>query len=146
MLIKIPGHQTKHLPVLDYPGPSKAGVGQKMWKTDKLTGDEYLITGGLTACTGLALWDPDAHVASLAHFDSTQAHEHIRSMIAEMEGRGAQLSRIRAAVSGWEDFNMSATGVYNDLREAYQGPVDVYAGRDVLVVFGDGRVGWFGLD
>ena len=146
MLTKIKGVETHQLPEFEYPGSHKAGVSQGHWRTEKLEANEYLDTCALTACTGLALWDAEAKVVSLAHFDSSQSSKHIAAMVAEMLKLGAQLSRIRAAISGWEDFNMSATSVYNDLVEVYAGPVSIYRGRDMLVAFGDGRVGWFGLD
>ena len=75
---------------------------------------------------------------------------HVDTMLAEMLLNHASLRNIRAAISGWPAFNQSAQSVYNDLLVAAsliaRNHTTVYDGDDMLAVFGDGRVGWWGPD
>lgn len=72
-----------------------------------------LITVGLGSCVGIALYDPFARVAGLAHIllsDSTQfrnntnpakfADTAIPVLIREMVGTGARVNRLNAKIAG----------------------------------------------
>jgi len=145
MEIKIPGCTTHDLPARGYAGTMAGSASQAKWVTKKLEPGEFLMTSGLTACTGLALIDSETGVVSLAHFDSTQSEGDIKCMLGEMLKLGAAAHRIRAVISGNEDYNMSAMSVYNCLKdqEHWSKQVSAYRDKDQLVAYGNGTVCWF---
>ena len=144
----IPGHPPRSLPGVDYSTDlqSAGEAAQKKWVTKSLPEGMYVGTFGLTACTGFALCDPDARIGSLAHFDASGSSADIQAMLSEMRSMGAQDARIRVIIAGYPAFNMTALGVYDSLLKAaphLKKSLTVYQGRDQLLLFGDGRVGYF---
>lgn len=90
-----------------------------------------LITTGLGSCVGIALYDPVAKVAGLAHImlpDSQRglpssnkgkfADTAIPALVGEMEGAGAQRQRLQAKIAGGAQmFSFTDHGDNNSIGE-----------------------------
>ncbi|QPV62204.1 chemotaxis protein CheD [Halosimplex litoreum] len=108
--------------------PERVKVG--IAESEVTDGNALLTTSGLGSCLGVAVYDRSAAVAGLVHVmlpsidemesdnDAKFADSGIRSLVADMERRGADRERMEAKIAGGSDMldfseNGSGIGVRN---------------------------------
>ncbi|MEW6516709.1 MAG: chemotaxis protein CheD [candidate division FCPU426 bacterium] len=93
--------------------PERIKVGMASWKVARSR--DILVTFGLGSCVGLGLWDPETHIAAMAHImlpDSKQprfrqelnpakfADTAVKTMLDHFLQTGIPFSRLQAKLVG----------------------------------------------